>query len=43
MILRFLAQLDSFERQVFELTAEGHGYRAIAKPTGIDVNESRAA
>jgi RNA polymerase sigma factor (sigma-70 family) len=43
VILNFLAELDPFERQVFQLTAEGLRYRAIAKRVGVDVNEARRA
>jgi RNA polymerase sigma factor (sigma-70 family) len=43
LVLEFLAGLDPFERQVFELTAEGLRYRAIAKRLGVDVNETRRA
>jgi RNA polymerase sigma factor (sigma-70 family) len=43
VILAFLAELDPFERHVFELTAEGLRYRAIAKRLRVDVNEARRA
>jgi RNA polymerase sigma factor (sigma-70 family) len=43
VILEFLRGLDPFERQVFDLTAEGLKYRAIAKRLDVDVNEARRA
>jgi RNA polymerase sigma factor (sigma-70 family) len=43
VILNFLAELDPFERAVFQLTAEGLRYRAIAKQLGVEVNEARRA
>ncbi len=43
VILNFLAELDPFERQVFQLTAEGLRYRAIAKRLGVDVSKARRA
>lgn len=43
LVLGFLEELDGFERQVFELTAEGLRYRAIARRLGVDVNEARRA
>lgn len=41
VILNFLTELDPFEQQVFALTADGLGYRAIAKQLDIDPNEAR--
>jgi RNA polymerase sigma factor (sigma-70 family) len=41
LVLEFLGELDPFERQVFELSADGLRYRAIARRLGVDVNEAR--
>ncbi|MCW3033333.1 MAG: hypothetical protein JWM60_1678 [Solirubrobacterales bacterium] len=43
VVLEFLGELDPFEQRVFELTAEGLRYRAIARRLGVDVNEARRA
>ena len=41
--LGFLAELDPFEQQVFQLTAEGLKYRAIASRLGLPTNLARQA
>src|SRR5258708_16864410 len=43
VILNFLAELDPFEREVSQLTAEGLRYGAIAKRLGVDVSKARRA
>src|SRR5258708_18481900 len=43
VILNFLAELDPFERQVFQLTAEGLRYRPIPKRLAVDVTKAPPA
>lgn len=43
LILEFLSELDPFERRVFELTADGHGYRSVAKRLGVEELRARRA
>jgi RNA polymerase sigma factor (sigma-70 family) len=41
LVLGFLAELDPLEREIFECSAEGLRYRAIATRLSLPVNEAR--